>query len=212
MSKHIKYLPLISKVETIDAILRTTTHSAFPVTEDNASPPGPKVPLLYRGKRLISEGEEEEEGETAFESSMYTYQKKGLPQGPSGNIQGSLATRRAGKMAEGEDQEGQKELVLHGMILRTQLVTLLKNNLFIDENEQVGACSGVCIYVCTCMYVCTYVCMYTYVHVCMHVHMYVCIRMYMYVCMYRGGSEQWTFTPRNSGLLTSFIVILGSQI
>ena len=191
MSKDIKYLPLISKVETIDAILRTTTHSAFPVTEDNASSPGPKVPLLYRSKRLISEGEEEE---TAFESSMYRYQKKGLPQGPSGNIQGSLATRRAGKMAEGEDQEGQKELVLHGMILRTQLVTLLKNNLFIDENEQVGACSGVCIYVCTCMYV----------------HMYVCIRMYMYVCMYRGGSEQWT--PWNSGLLTSFIVILGSQI
>ncbi|KAL5474896.1 hypothetical protein EMCRGX_G026921 [Ephydatia muelleri] len=133
MSKDIKYLPLISKVETIDTILRTTTHSAFPVTEDNASSPGPKVPLLYRSKRLISEGEEEE---TAFESSMYRYQKKGLPQGPSGNIQGSLATRRAGKMAEGEDQEGQKELVLHGMILRTQLVTLLKNNLFIDENEQ----------------------------------------------------------------------------
>ena len=29
---------------------------------------------------------------------------------------------------------------------------------------------------------------------------------------YRGGSEQWTFSPRNSGLLTSFIDILGSLI
>ena len=37
----------------------------------------------------------------------------------------------------GDGEEDNKQLVLHGLILRSQLVTLLKNNVFIDESEQV---------------------------------------------------------------------------
>ena len=37
----------------------------------------------------------------------------------------------------GDGEEDNKQLVFHGLILRSQLVTLLKNNIFIDESEQV---------------------------------------------------------------------------
>ena len=141
MSKDVKYLPLISKVETVDSLLRTTTHSAFPIVEDSTSA-NTKVPLLYRAKRLISEGEEEE---TSLELTLDSmYQRKVQPQQPSGKD--GHAFLNAVNISPGDDssndQEGEKQLVLHGLILRTQLVTLLKNSVFIDENEQVDTCVG----------------------------------------------------------------------
>lgn len=121
MSKDIKYLPLISKVETIDTLLRTTSHSAFPITQSSSSSIT-KVPILYREKRLISEGSDDVPLEQ-FVASMYQRPPASKP-----TIQSK---------AGGDGEEGERELVLHGLILRSQLVTLLENNVFIDESEQV---------------------------------------------------------------------------
>ena len=133
MSKDLKYLPLISQVETIDNLLRTTPHSAFPIAESSGSSKS-KVPIFYRGKRLISEGSEDTSLEVSI-ASMYQSQRPV----PSKHVQHprdfTYAIRTPKE--EGDGEEDNKQLVLHGLILRSQLVTLLKNNVFIDENEQV---------------------------------------------------------------------------
>ena len=131
MSKDLKYLPLISQVGTIDNLLRTTPHSAFPIAESSASS-NSKVPILYRGKRLISEGSEDTSLEVSI-ASMYQSQRPV----PSKHVQHPRDFTYAIKTEGGDGEEDNKQLVLHGLILRSQLVTLLKNNVFIDESEQV---------------------------------------------------------------------------
>ena len=129
MSKDLKYLPLISQVETIDNLLRTTPHSAFPIAESSASS-NSKVPI-YRGMRLISEGSEDTSLEVSI-ASMYQSQRPVQSkhvQYPH-NFTYAIKTYTEG----GDWEEDDKQLVLHGLILRSQL---LKNNVFIDESEQV---------------------------------------------------------------------------
>ncbi|KAL5491616.1 hypothetical protein EMCRGX_G016934 [Ephydatia muelleri] len=130
MSKDLKYLPLISQVGTIDNLLRTTPHSAFPIAESSVSS-NSKVPILYRGKRLISEGSEDTSLEVSI-ASMYQSQRPVS----SKHVQHPRDFTYAIKTEGGDGEKDNKQLVLHGLILRSQLVTLLKNNVFIDESEQ----------------------------------------------------------------------------
>ena len=121
MSKDVKYLPLISKVETIDNLLRTTPHSAFPIVEDTISA-DVTVPMLYRGKRLISV-------DGSIDPSILDL--RFLMKSPFENSYENLDEIC-------DDCSSTEQLVLHGLILRSQLVTLLQNGVFIEESEQVS--------------------------------------------------------------------------
>ena len=184
MSESISFLYPITRVGSLYYLLRTTTHSAFPVVTPLISferPPqnvtNEHVPVLYRKDFTLSSkkgGSHSDENTPIINSSLSeepkpkpkpkrrsTFQqpnymrRKRIVRDPmaSTDIYPAQHTNPDGldysyanppsKLFSSEDltdggENGQKPLVLHGMILRTQLVQLLTRRTFFSNEEQVS--------------------------------------------------------------------------
>ena len=162
MSENISFLYPITRVRSLYQLLRSTTHSAFPVVTPLKSyerPPqnvtNEHVPVLYRKDfTLSSEKGGSDSNEYAPINSSLSEEPK--PKHRQIYRQGMVRTPKASTDApctnpDGLDysnasspstldggENGQKPIVLHGMILRTQLVQLLTRRTFFSNEEQVS--------------------------------------------------------------------------
>ena len=125
MNKDIKYIYPVSRVHSIEKLLRTTAHNAFFVVTP-----------------LISEEEEQEQSElnpeAVFTPNIEMTRKTWQHRRRQNSFHTSLIAKQEEKEQQRNGQVTGLPLVLHGIILRSQLVTLLKNNAFFREQDGVG--------------------------------------------------------------------------
>lgn len=122
MNKDIKYIYPVSRVSSIEKLLRTTAHNAFFVVTP-----------------LITEEEQREQSEINPEAAFTPNIEMTRKTWQHRRRQNSFHTSLTAKHEEREQQqETGLPLVLHGIILRSQLVTLLKNRAFFKELDGVG--------------------------------------------------------------------------
>lgn len=144
MNQDLKYIYPISRVGSIDRLLRVTAHNAFLVvsplaaaSDDATNSVGlsKQSPLLYERHsihpvhrtKLIEQRRRQE----ALKRKQYTA------------INDDEESRGATPVASSGGDEGSSSevaLVFHGLILRSQLVELLRNRIFFDENLGVRDC------------------------------------------------------------------------
>ena len=135
MNKNIKYIYPVSRVRSIEKLLRTTAHNAFFVV----------TPLLSN-----EEVDEQVEAnpEAAFTPNVDMTRKTWLHRQSQQNL-GLLTKRRTltGQVREelAKDRDTTDvPLVLHGIILRSSLVTLLKHRAFFPEANGVRSMQRPC--------------------------------------------------------------------
>ena len=124
MNKDIKYIYPVTRVNSIEKLLRTTAHNAFFVVTP-----------------LITEEEQREQSdlnpEAAFTPNIEMTRKTWQHRRRQNSFHAHTSL-----VAKQEEREQQQEaglpLVLHGIILRSQLVTLLKNEAYFREQDGVG--------------------------------------------------------------------------
>ena len=146
MNPDLKYIYPISRVGSIERLLKVTAHNAFFVVtplststeEDTTSSIGvsKQSPLLYERRsihpihrtRLIEQRRRKE----ALKRKEYK----------EATINDDGESRGATPFSSGAEEGVQDNaFVFHGLILRSQLVELLRNRIFFDENLGVSTCT-----------------------------------------------------------------------
>lgn len=133
MNPNLKYIYPVSRVSSIERLLRVTAHNAFlVVTPLNIEPQenidSQHTPQLYERlsihpmhkKKLLEERKQRKKR-----------QEKAINRSDAGAS--NVVTFQSA-----EDNSQDVALVFHGMILRSQLVELLRNSIFFDENQGVS--------------------------------------------------------------------------
>ena len=123
MNTNIKYIYPVTRVDSIDRLLRTTAHNAYFVV----------TPLLTT---------EEEEERAEMKPEMVFCPNLEMTRRTRQHRQNqrqllSHTTSSAKAREEEEEKKRGTPLVLHGIILRSQLVALLKHKVFFREENGV---------------------------------------------------------------------------
>ena len=163
MSKKLSFLYPITRVSSIVELLKTTHYNAFPVvTPFNKFTKPPQnvsidhVPVLYKHVNHdvhlhnVSTEPSVMRANTTFKDhtrSTYRRQTQKRTTGESEEIAAqyedenglsySYSVEASPSRAHQTEIPQQQYLVLHGMILRSQLVTLVKNEVYFMEHDQV---------------------------------------------------------------------------
>ena len=163
MSKNLSFLYPITRVSSIVELLKTTHYNAFPVvTPFNKFTKPPQnvsiehVPVLYKHvdrdvhQHNLSNEPSVLRARTTFKDrTRSTYQRRTQRRttGESEEIAAqyedenglsySYSVEATPSRAHHTEKPQQQYLVLHGMILRSQLVTLVKNKVYFTEHDQV---------------------------------------------------------------------------
>ena len=173
MNPDLKYIYPISRVGSIERLLKVTAHNAFFVvtplsetTEDTTSSIGvsKQSPLLYERRsihpihrtKLIEQRRKKE----ALKRKEYK----------EATINDDGESRGATPFSSGAEEGSQDAaFVFHGLILRSQLVELLRNRIFFDENLGVSTIVNVMLHTCACMFK-----MYEWLYMYMYMYIYEC--------------------------------------
>ena len=163
MSRKLSFLYPITRVSSVVQLLKTTHYNAFPVvTPFNKFTKPPQnvstvhVPVLYKHvdrdvdlHNMSSEPSVMRVRTTFKDHTHSTYRRRTQRRttGESEEIAAqyddenglsySYSVEASSSRAHSTERSPQQYLVLHGMILRSQLVTLIKNEVYFNENDQV---------------------------------------------------------------------------
>ena len=162
MSRKLSFLYPIIRVSSVVQLLKTTHYNAFPVvTPFNKFTKPPQnvstvhVPVLYKHvdrdvdlHNMSSEPSVMRVRTTFKDHTHSTYRRRTQRRttGESEEIAAqyddenglsySYSVEASSSRAHSTERSPQQYLVLHGMILRSQLVTLIKNEVYFNENDQ----------------------------------------------------------------------------
>ena len=155
MNRDLKFIYPITRVQSIEQLLRTTAHNAFFVVTplslehwNNSQDDKEQtfLPKLYKRKSIHPIHHLRRRDVKNFQAktkpSRYERKRKPLP-----------VVREEGGIIEEKEclapvEENDAPLVLKGIILRSQLVTLLSKRVFFDEDEGVSSIEQKCYTIC----------------------------------------------------------------
>lgn len=143
MNRDLKYIYPVSRVQSIEQLLRVTAHNAFFVVTPSS--------LVSGGGTMESKNDKGASiEETKFMPQLYKRNSIVMPLRPSSTIYdqrtsvsslvpavNSLTQLHTISEAATPLEEPTPPLTLHGIILRSQLVTLLDQKIFFNESEGV---------------------------------------------------------------------------
>lgn len=141
MNPDLKYIYPISRVSSIERLLRVTAHNAFLVVSPLTTPPSPtmnprggdspQTPQLYERLSIHP---------PAYRKKMANLRKEAIRKSQQLGHVNYISEERGATPVTYTGNEGRDDvsLVFHGIILRSQLVELLRNKVFFDENDGVS--------------------------------------------------------------------------
>lgn len=147
MNRDLKYIYPVSRVQSIEQLLRVTAHNAFFVVSPSSTTMSRRVdqtdakecsiedeakliPQLYKRDSIL----------LPVRPSTTIYEERSIP--PISAINSLTRLEPITESAATPFEDGPTPpLTFHGIILRSQLVTLLDQKIFFNESDGVSVCS-----------------------------------------------------------------------